>query len=86
MKYNIWFAIIDTTVDAESLSDQKNIGALYVETVNTSEDSLYKHCRSIRELEATFERYRNYRTSDDLVDSPHAKFKVLRIDPFPIYS
>lgn len=86
MKYEIWFLIIDTTVDAYSLNDRRDKSILLVETVSTSDDPLYKHCNSIRELEATFERYRNYRTNDDVVESPHAKFKVLRIDPVPVYS
>ncbi|PWE38776.1 hypothetical protein C9I49_27430 [Pseudomonas prosekii] len=86
MKYEIWFVIIDTTVNAESLNDRQNLGVLQMETVNTSDNPLYKHCRNIRELEVAFERYRNFPTSDDVVQSPHAKFKVLRIDPVPVYS
>lgn len=83
MRYDIFFTLVDTTVDAYSMAHPDNFCGIDSAFVDTEDHPLYAHCRNIREVEVAFERYRNFPTSDDVVQWPTMKVKVLRVDHAP---
>lgn len=83
MKYDIFYTLIDTTVDGYLLAKPENLCGIETTWIDTKKMPLYRHCRNIREIEVAFERYRNFPTSDDVIHWPTMKVKVLRVDQMP---
>jgi len=83
MRYDIFYTLVDTTVDAYSMADPENLCGIQSNFIDTEDHPLYSHCRNIREVEVAYERYRNFPTSDEDVQFPTMKVKVLRVDPAP---
>lgn len=83
MKYDIFYTLIDTTVDGYSLASPENLCGIEKTSIDTEKHPMYGHCRNIREIEVAFERYRNFPTSDEVIHWPTMKVKVLRVDQMP---
>ena len=82
MKFLITFISIDITVDDSHLTGLlKNANIQY--DVVCATQATYTPCESISDIEATFERERNYVGSDDQVKHPTRKIKVLKVEYLP---
>jgi hypothetical protein len=82
MKFLINFVSIDTTESNALILCSSAISRIQHEIVNTDSPE-YSACESIRDIEVTFETSRNYQSSNDYLERPHSKLKVLTVEALP---
>ena len=82
MKFLITFISIDISVDDSHLTSLLKTASIQYDVVCATQPS-YKYCESISDIEATYERQRNYVGSDDQVMHPSRKIKVLKVEYLP---
>lgn len=83
MKFLVTSISFDITVHDTQLTDPSNLSRIGHDVICSS-DIAYLPCSSIREIEAAYERLRNYQASDDQVTDPVCKIKVLKVEPLPV--
>lgn len=79
MKFLISYISFDTTISDALLGDSSTMSNICHEIVSTIAPE-YSVCDSIRDVEAAFERMRNYADNDDQLSSPETKIKVLKVE------
>lgn len=79
MKYLMSFLKFDVSVGHKQLGDVNTMSSMHYEIVDTSNPA-YENCQSICDIEARFERLRNYQMNADEVTFPQCKFKVLTVE------
>lgn len=82
MKFLITFIYIAITVDDAHLTGLLKTASIQYDVVCATQPS-YKYCDSISDIEATYERERNYVGSDDHLMHPTRKIKVLKVEYLP---
>lgn len=82
MKFLITFISIDITVDDSHLTDLLRSISIRHDIV-CAKQATYTACESISDIEATYERERNYVGSDYQVMYPCCKIKVLKVEYLP---
>lgn len=80
MKYLISFLNFDVSVSHKQLGDVDTMSSIHYEIVDISNPA-FAGCQTICEIEARFERLRNYQKNCDEVTFPQCKFKVLKVEP-----
>ncbi|MGY3284443.1 hypothetical protein ACVW05_002034 [Pseudomonas fulva] len=81
MRYFVTYICFDTSVDYKLLGTTDTIGYPEYQIVSPLENPAYADCATISDIEARFERLRNYQTNHNEVTFPCATVKVLRVEP-----
>ena len=81
MRYFVTYICFDTSVDHKLLGTHDTIGYPDYQIVSPLENPAYVDCASISDIEARFERLRNYQANHNEVTFPCATVKVLRVEP-----
>lgn len=82
MKLLITFISCDTTVYDVQLLEKIALRGVQHEIIDAATNP-YSACGSLKEIEAAFEAMHNYTGSDDHVEQPESKIKVLKIEMIP---
>ena len=75
MKVVVRALSVDLTVEPHTFTPARD------ETVDTSNNAIFKNCESIRDIEIAYEDYWNYLNGDESVHDASAKVKVLSVIP-----
>ncbi len=75
MKFIVRALSVDLTVEPHSFTPARD------ETVDTANNSIFKDCETIRDVEIAYEDFWNYLNGDQDVHDPSAKVKVLSVTP-----
>ena len=81
MRYFVTYICFDTSVDHKQLGTADTIGYAEYQIVSPLENPAYSDCETVSDIEARFERLRNYQANLNEVTFPCCTVKVLRIEP-----
>lgn len=81
MRYFVTYTTFDVSVSHKQLGSPETLGYADYQIVSPLDNPAYADCVNISDIEARFERLRNYQLNPDEVTFPRCKIKVLIVEP-----